>query len=233
MRASDADELMTAVIAREVRDGETVGIGVNSPIPAAGVLLARRLQAPAVRIRLRGIDDGVPFVGSKEFFDLAQRGSLDLFFLSGIQIDARGRINMHRVGGRRFPGAFGSAVLYPLVKRVILFRTEHSPRVFVPDLEFVTAAGRPHLVVTPKAVLAPAPDGLLELVSWHPGESAASVQEATGFTLPMRRGAGQTEAPTAEELALLRGPVLAEMSAAFPEYVAGRSTIPAAPPTRR
>ena len=234
MPASDADELMATVIARDVRDGETVGIGVNSPIPAAGVLLARRLHAPGVRIRLRGIDDGVPFIGSKEFFDLAQRGSLDLFFLSGIQIDARGRINMHRVGGRRFPGAFGSAVLYPLVKRVILFRTEHSPRVFVPDLEFVTAAGRPHLVVTPKAVLAPGEDGLLELVSWHPGESAASVQAATGFKLPVRQGAGETAAPTAEELALLRGPVLAEMTAAYPEYVAGRTPATgAAPPTRR
>lgn len=214
---------MSVVIAREVRDGETVGIGVNSPIPAAGVLLARRLQAPSLQIRLRGLRDGVPFIGSKEFFDLAQRGSLDLFFLSGIQIDGRGRINMHRAGGRRFPGAFGSAVLYPLVKRVILFRTEHSPRVFVPRLEFVTAAGRPHLVVTSKAVLAPGEDGRLELVSWHPGESAASVQAATGFELPVRAGAGVTPGPSAKELALLRDDVHAEMEEAFPEYVAGIS----------
>ena len=211
---------MAAVIAREVRDGESVGIGVNSPIPAAGVLLARQLHAPAVSIRLRGIDDGVPFIGSKEFFDFAQRGSLDLFFLSGIQIDARGRINMHRVGGRRFPGAFGSAVLYPLVRRVILFRTEHSPRVFVPELEFVTAAGRPHLVVTNKAVLAPGEDGRLELASWHPGESAAAVVAATGFKLRVRREAAETAPPTEQELELLRGPVREEMAAGFPEYVA-------------
>ena len=214
---------MAAVIAREVREGETVGIGVNSPIPAAGVLLARRLHAPAVSIRLRGIDDGVPFIGSKEFFDFAQRGSLDLFFLSGIQIDARGRINMHRVGERRFPGAFGSAVLYPLVKRVILFRTEHSPRVFVPVLDFVTAAGRPHLVVTTKAVLTPGEDGLLELASWHPGESVASVQDATGFELRVRPDAAETPPPTDPELELLRGPVSAEMAAGFPEYVSAHS----------
>ena len=213
---------MTAVIAREVRDGEAVGIGVNSPIPAAAVLLARRLHAPGVSIRLRGIEDGVPFIGSKEFFDLAHRGRLDLFFLSGIQIDARGRINMHRVGGRRFPGAFGSAVLYPLVKRVILFRTEHSPRVFVPELDFVTASGRPHLVVTPKAVLAPGEDGLLELVSWHPGESADSVRAATGFDLRVRPGARETQAATEQELALLRGPVYDEMEVGFPEYIASR-----------
>ncbi len=216
------DELMAAVIAREVRDGENIGIGVNSPIPAAGVLLARHLHAPAAQVRLRGIADGVPFVGSKEFFDLAQRGRLDLFFLSGVQIDPAGRINLHRAGGRRFPGAFGSAVLYPLVKRVILFRTEHSPRVFVPELEFVTASGRPHLVVTPKAVLAPGEDGLLELISWHPGETAASVAAATGFELRVRPGAAETRGPGDEELRVLRSVVYPEMAAGFPEYVASR-----------
>jgi len=213
---------MSVVIAREVRDGENVGIGVNSPIPAAGVLLARRLQAPGVRIRLRGLRDGVAFIGSKEFFDLAQRGKLDLFFLSGIQIDPSGRINLHRAGGRRFPGAFGSAVLYPLVKRVILFRTEHSPRVFVPKLDFVTASGRPHLVVTHRAVLAPGGDGLLELVSWHPGETAAGVIAATGFELRVRPGAAETRGPTEEELRVLREGVYPEMAAGFPEYVVRR-----------
>jgi glutaconate CoA-transferase subunit B len=220
--AIQPEEVMAAVIAREVRDGENVGIGVNSPIPAAGVLLARHLHAPTAQVRLRGVAGGVPFIGSKEFFDLAQRGKLDLFFLSGVEIDASGRINLHRAGGRRFPGAFGSAVLYPLLKRVILFRTEHSPRVFVPKLDFVTASGRPHLVVTSKAVLAPGADGLLELVSWHHGETAAGVVAATGFELRVRPGAAETPAPTEEELRVLREVVYPEMAAGFPEYVAAR-----------
>ena len=214
---------MSVVIARAVRDGERVGIGVNSPIPAAGVLLARRMQAPNVHLRLRGISDAVPFIGSKEFFDLAQRGKLDLFFLSGIQIDPRGRINLHQAGGRRFPGAFGSAVLYKVVKKVILFRTDHSPRTFVPKLDFVTADGSPHFVITPKAVLAPATEsGLLELVSFHPGESVDSVREATGFDLPVRGDVHETVAPTTVEIATLRGPVYEEMAAGFPEYVSRR-----------
>ena len=214
---------MSVVIARSVGDGERVGIGVNSPIPAAGVLLARRLHAPHVQVRLRGIDDAVPFIGSKEFFDLAQRGRLDLFFLSGVEIDPLGRINLHRAGGRRFPGAFGSAVLYQVVKKVILFRTDHSPRTFVPKLDFVTADGRPHLVVTPRAVLAPgAESGLLELVSFHPGESVDSVRAATGFALPVRADVHETPAPTDVELETMRGPVYQEMKAGFPEFVAKR-----------
>lgn len=210
---------MAVVIAREVRDGESVGIGVNSPIPAAGALLARHLHAPKVALRLRGIEDAVPFVGSKEFFDFAQRGRLDLFFLSGVQIDPRGWINLHQAGGRRFPGAFGSAVLYPVVKRVILFRTEHSPRVFVPKLDFVTAAGRPHLVVTPKAVLQPGSDGLLELASWHPGETAETVRAATGFELRLAPGAGETRAPSEAELGTLRDQVYPELAEGFPEFI--------------
>jgi glutaconate CoA-transferase subunit B len=211
---------MAVVIAREVRDGESVGIGVNSPIPASGALLAQSTHAPLASLRLRGVEGAVPFIGSKEFFDFAQRGRLDLFFLSGIQIDARGRINLHRAGGRRFPGAFGSAVLYPLVKRVILFRTEHSPRVFVEDLDFVTATGRPHLVVTSKAVLAPGPDGLLELLSWHPGETAEGVRAATGFELRVPPHASETPGPTDLELTTLRERVYPRMAGGFPKFVA-------------
>lgn len=222
---------MSVVIARAVRDDERVGIGVNSPIPAAGVLLARRLHAPRVQVRLRGIGDAVPFIGSKEFFDLAQRGKLDLFFLSGVQIDPRGRINLHRAGGRRFPGAFGSAVLYAVVRKVILFRTDHSPRTFVPRLDFVTADGSPHFVITPKAVLAPDPGtGLLELVSFHPGESVESVRAATGFELPARADVHETTAPTQREIETLRGPVYEEMTAGFPEYVARRMAGAGRPP---
>ena len=216
---------MACVIARAIADGERVGVGVNSPIPAAGVLLAQRTHAPGLRFRLPGVEGSVPFVGSKEFFDYAQRGRLDLFFLSGVQIDARARINMHVLGDyerprRRFPGAFGSAVLYPVVRRVILFRTEHSPRVFVPRVDFVTAAGRPERVVTPRAVLGY--DGAAErlvLDSYHPGESVESVRAATGFELPVTDGAGETAPPTPAELRVLREEVYPLLAPVYPAFV--------------
>lgn len=40
------EELIAVVIAREVRDFETVGVGAVSPIPAAGCVLAEQLHAP-------------------------------------------------------------------------------------------------------------------------------------------------------------------------------------------
>jgi glutaconate CoA-transferase, subunit B len=229
-------ELMSVVIARQVRDGEVVATGANSPIPAAGCLLAQRLHAPRTRVIVLGSSDYYPFVSGKEFFDWAQRGRLDLFFLGGIQIDARANINLHVLGDyerpdRRFPGAFGSGILYFVARRVILFRTEHTRRLFVPRVDFITSPGAspedvrrpggPAKVVTPLALLTfNRAEERLELESVHPGHTLAEVQANTGFDLPLAPGYGETPPPTAEELALLRGPVLDAIAPTYPAFVA-------------
>lgn len=226
----DAEDLMAVLVAHEVRDGESVGTGVNSPIPASGVLLARQLHAPGVRLRMPGAEVAEPFHGSKEFFDMAQRGRIDLFFLSGIQIDRRGNINLHVVGDyerpeRRFAGAFGSAVLYYVVPRVIVFRVEHSPRTLVDKVDFITAAGgvgRPDRVITSKAVLVPGPHGELELAEFAPGETVDSVRAATGFDLRVRSNVRPSAPPTDRELELLRGPVYDSLATVYPRFVAIR-----------
>lgn len=219
---------MAAVISRAIGDGERVGIGVNSPVPAAGALLARLMHAPHAVLRLPGSEAGAPFLGSKEFFDMAQRGGIDLFFLSGVQVDRGARLNLHQLGdydrpARRFAGAFGSSVLYPVVGRTILFRGEHSPRTLVQRVDFVSAApGNPDRLVTPRAVLTWS-GSELELASVSPGETVESVRAATGWDLRVRAGAGPTPPPTEEELALLRGPVLDQVRKIYPRFAeAGR-----------
>jgi glutaconate CoA-transferase subunit B len=216
---------MAAVIGRRLRDGERVGVGVNSPIPMQGVLLAQASHAPHLSLRLPGgSPDGELFLGSKEFFDMAQRGRIDVFFLSGVQIDRRARINLHVLGDyahprRRFAGAFGSAVLYPIIPRVILFRTEHSPRALVDAVDFVSAAGTPDCLVTPKALLTFA-DGELELAAYSPGETVESVRAATGWPLRVRQDVRETPAPSADELRLLRGPVHQKVGRVYRRYAA-------------
>ena len=219
---------MAVAISRGVRDGDRVGVGVNSPIPASAVLLARLTHAPNAILRLPGSEAGEAFVGSKEFFDMAQRGRIDLFFHSGVQIDRAGRINLHVLGDyerprRRFAGAFGSAVLYPVVGRVILFRGEHSPRALVERVDFVTAAPPAHgpdRLVTSKAVLTwDGEAGELVLASYSPGESVESVRAATGWPLRVRDDVHETEPPSARDLELLRGPVLEQLEGIYPRYV--------------
>ena len=229
------DELMAAVIARQVADGETVAIGANSPIPAAGCLLATHLHAPRARVIILRSQEHTPFPGGKEFFDFAQRGRLDLFFLGGIQIDAHANINLHVLGdyaqpARRFPGAFGSAVMYFVARRTILFRTEHTRRIFVPRVDFITSPGvappgvrrrgGPSKVVTPLALLNfNRETELLELESVHPGHTVDEVLANTGFHLPVRPDVATTPSPTPDELSLLRGPVLDTLAGVYPQYV--------------
>ncbi len=230
------EELMAVTIAREVRDGETVGVGAVSPIPAAGCILAEQLYTPDITLIILDSDEYYPFpAGSSELHFLAQRGELDLFFLSGMQIDRRGNFNLHVIGDYHKPtvrmaGAYGSAMLYYMAHRVILFRDQHTRRVFVEKVDFVTAAGvtpenvyregGPALVVTPKAVLGwDNAAGAWTLDRVQPGSSVEDVQANTGFLLPVSPAVHTNPLPTEEELWVLRTVVKEKMARSYPEFV--------------
>lgn len=229
------EELMAVVISREVRDFETVGVGAASPIPASGCILAEQLQAPHINLIILGSSEYYPFPGGgSELHFLAQRGDLDLFFLSGIQIDSRGNINLHVIGDyqspqMRLPGAYGSAMLYYMAHRVVLFRTEHTKRTFVEKVDFVTAPGitpakvhregGPTKVVTPKALLAwDRQDGRWLLESVHPSSSVEEVKENTGFELGMLSPLTITPPPTEKELSTLRTVVREKLKRVYPDF---------------
>jgi len=146
-----------------------------------------------------------------------------------------GNINLHAIGDYakpkvRLPGGAGSSMLYYMVKKVILFKTDHTDKSFVAKVDFITSAGssppsvyRPgglHFVVTPLAILQKNTDtGYLELKSVHPGHTAEEVRSNTGFELPLYGGEVQeTNPPTAGELALLRGPVREEVAKIYPGF---------------
>jgi len=230
------EELMAVVISREVRDCETVGVGAVSPIPAAGCILAEQLHAPHITLIILDGEEYYPFpAGGSELHFMAQRGELDLFFLSGIQFDRRGNFNLHVIGDYNAPsvrmaGAYGSAMLYYMAHRVILFRTEHTRRIFVEQVDFVTGAGvtpenvyregGPALMVTPKAVLAwdkTAGEWLLDSV--QPGSSVEDVRQNTGFDLRVSPSVHTTPPPTARELHVLRTVVKEKLTRSYPDFV--------------
>src|SRR5262245_21658399 len=137
------EERLACVIARLLAGARHAAIGASSPIPAAGCFL-RRISDPAFRVSLQQRRAANPFTeGSRELFDLAGQGRIDTFFLGGAQIDGGGAINLVRADGKRFPGTFGSAYMYSVVKNVVLFREEHSRRVLVAEVQFVSARGQP------------------------------------------------------------------------------------------
>ena len=220
-------DMMAVAMARLLNSGETVFHGVASPLPMVATLLAKQLHAPGLTyLNITGAVDSEPehlpvstvdpallhgtraLVTLADLFDLSARGRLDVAFLSGVQIDAEGRINLSAIGSYdrpavRLPGGAGSAMLMPTARRVILWRTKHDPRTFVERLYFVTAAGNVDRVVTPLGIFARR-DGRLEVESLHPGVASQVFQDATGFTVAVGPETPVTPPPTAEELAVLR-----------------------------
>jgi glutaconate CoA-transferase subunit B len=229
-------ELMIALLAREVAGLGHVVAGALSPLPAAAALLAQ--ATGPTRATVLGSRRFNPFgEGGRELFDCAAEGRIDAFFLSGGQIDGEANINLVEVGEAghpsvRFPGSFGSAYLYFLVPKIVLFREAHSRRSLVRRVDFISAPGKsPDNVYRrggPKALVT----GLatfdftdrFRLVSIHPGHDLAELQAATGFDFEGPPDPPTTPPPKASELALIRGRIREEVAETYPVFAAGLAT---------
>jgi len=229
------EEILIATIARLLEGLRHVATGASSPIPGAAALLARHRSGGRLRISVLGSRKNAPFSnGGVELFDIAAQGRLDAFFLGGGEIDGEANINLVGTGDYprtdvRFPGSFGSAYLYFLVPRVILFREEHTKRVMVPRVSFISAPG-----TSPEGVYRPGgPIGLLTGLCWfrfdrakkrftlesvHPGVGVDEVRAATGFDFDCPAAVPSTPAPDSETLALIRGPIGAEIAETYPAF---------------
>jgi len=220
-------DIMAVAMARLIRDGEVVFVGVNSPLPLAAATLARRHNAPNCTFISvgGGINPTVDKImaatstadlgrGSASIFDnqeiygLNGRGGFDLTFLGMAQVDAKARVNSSFVGERdkpkvRFPGGGGGPAILPMSKRAVLWRAGHSPKIFVEEVRFTTSAGNVDRIVTPLCIFRKE-DGRLVLESIHPGVTRAELAEKTGFRIPNLESAPVTPEPTAAELSIIR-----------------------------
>jgi len=224
------EELLAVTIARLIGDARHVAVGAASPIPAMAVYLLREKNGGRPRVSLLQKRSGNPFTeGSRELFDLAGQGRIDVFFLGGAQIDGEANINLVEAEGKRFPGSFGSAYMYFTAGKTILFREEHSPRVLVPKVNFISAPGwsapgverrgGPAALLTGKALfLWQKKKRRFLLESVHPGSNAGDVRANTGFDYDAPAAVPATPPPSAAELALLRGPVAKVIAENYPEF---------------
>jgi glutaconate CoA-transferase subunit B len=228
-------ELLIAVIARMLDGLNHVAVGASSPIPGAAALLARARAEQGLRVSVLSSLRHNDFTdGARELFDCAAQGRIDAFFLGGGQIDGQANVNLLGLGeypdlSLRFPGSYGSAYLYFLVPRVILFRPEHSRRVLVPKVDFISAPGvsppgiyrpgGPYALVTERCVFSFERDAQrFRLQTIHAGETAASIKENTGFEYDAPADVPQTPQPSAETLELIRGGVGADIAEIYPKF---------------
>jgi glutaconate CoA-transferase subunit B len=242
MAAHSVDVTMVVAMAREVRPGDWVSHGAAVPLAGAALYLAIETHAPDVEFWIQGcvsptnrnladalieperiLPTARAHMSQTEIINFELRGNGLFQFLRPLQIDPFGNINaslVERPGGvpLRFHGvAVGDAL--NIVRRVCLYVTEHTPRVFTERLRYRTATGHhdgsewrpshgikpsgPVSVVTPLAVLDFGADRRLRIRSVHRGHTVDEVQAATGFELAVAERVDQTPEPTAFELAAL------------------------------
>jgi glutaconate CoA-transferase, subunit B len=154
-----------------------------------------------------------------------QGGRIDVGFLGAAQIDRFANLNSTVIGDYekpkvRLPGGGGAPEIAAMAGQVIVI-IRQSPRTFVEKLDFRSSIGfgegpgdrerlklrgsGPTVVITDLGVLRPDPETCeLTLTDVHPGVSVEDAQEATGWELRIAEELGETEAPSDEELEVLR-----------------------------
>lgn len=244
-------ELLAVFISRQIRDGEQVIAGTNLEVPRAGLLLAHWHHAPNLRLQLGGYmanlcDElglarfssradfdrlDVPGIESHVPLDFENLWRVDLTFIGGIQVDPYGNTNMiglRRADGgfrMRGPGTVGIATLTSFIRRYFIFVNEHSPRVFVPECDYVSSVGwagggadarvrlglpggGPQYIITPLGIFDFDPlTKHARLRYAMPGVEPAEIRKSTGFPVPAAPEIEELPRPTECELAILRGRV--------------------------
>jgi glutaconate CoA-transferase, subunit B len=240
-------EIMISAILPMLQGLRHIAVGASSPVPGSAALLTRALSKGKTRVSLLGSRRHNPFTdGAKELFDCAAQGRIDAFFLSGGQIDGGANINLVGLGPHdqpkvRFPGSFGSAYLYHIIPRVILFREEHTPRTLVKTADFITAAGTspagefrpggPFALVTGLCVFSfDKSAGKFTLVSTHPGVSPQEVRTATGFDYLEPATVPSTPALSGAVRKLLLNEVAGQIAETYPAFVAAHWAETLTPP---
>ena len=156
-------EMMTAVAARELRDGEVVFVGIGLPNIACN--LARATHAPRLVLIYESgavgaeperlpVSIGDPSLvtgslmvcGMADVFQcLLQNGRIEVGFLGGAQIDRYGNINTTVVGDYahpqvRLPGSGGAAEIAIHAKRTLVV-SRLNRRACPETVDFVTSPG--------------------------------------------------------------------------------------------
>lgn len=159
-----AFEMMAAAGARELKDGEIVGVGLGLPVVAT--FLAKRTHAPNITILFElGIVDPEPLVVGvhglsdprlwyrakihSSFVDMLgtvlHKGIMDVGFLGGLEIDAFGNLNTTLLGDpkgkfRRFTGSGGGNDIASSARRTVVI-IRHEARKLSKALSFITSPG--------------------------------------------------------------------------------------------
>ena len=204
----DAQTIIARRIARELRSGMLVNLGIGiptkvaayvpahlkvffqsengligtGPIPEEG--MAHPLLTDAGGEPVTALPGACTF-DSAMSFGLIRGGHVDITVLGALQVDAKGRLANWTIPGKLVPGMGGAMDLVSGAKRVIVamqHRAKGKPKIVAQCTLPLTSIRPVDLVVSELAVIGFA-DGRATLMETAPGVSAADVIAATAAEL--------------------------------------------------
>lgn len=162
-------EVMAAVIAHGLKDGQWVEVGANLPVPRAGALLGHLAHGPNMTVMIamtKAYLRDIPVIEDFEFItdvgamqwseayyphdqllNNQRHRSNGVFFCGGIQIDRHGNSNMIGIGSDykklkfRGPGPIGTTNATAQSGTWHLVTNSHDPRTLVDRVDYVSALG--------------------------------------------------------------------------------------------
>jgi acetate CoA/acetoacetate CoA-transferase beta subunit len=205
-------EIIARRVARELRDGDRVNLGIGLPTLVAGFLrpdqrvhfhsengIFGMSPLPGEGFEDRNLTDaggrpvgalpGACAFDSAFSFGVIRGGHLDVTVLGGLEVDEQGRLANWMVPGKMVPGMGGAMDLVTGARRVIVAMTHRSPagaKIVAQCSLPITSVRRVDLVVTELAVIRPTAEGLV-LVETTEGVTVEEVLAATDARLIVDR----------------------------------------------
>lgn len=204
---ADAKNFIAARVAKELKDGDVVNLGIGLPTlvpnyldPDVEVVLQSEngfvglmpvepgKENPHI-VNAGGAPAGVAkdgaFFSSADSFAIIRGGHVDVTILGSLQVDEKGNIANYKIPGKMVPGMGGAMDLLVGAKKVIV-AMEHTNRGAHKILKActlpLTAKGQVDMIITEMGVMDVTEDGLV-LKEYNPEYTLEQIQEATECTL--------------------------------------------------
>lgn len=247
-------EALIYQIALTIEDGILAFHGFGSPLVQLALHLAKKTHAPNLVLvagATYGVNPSPVFLtptsndwamsqgavvtlNIEELFDIAASGRMGRMFLSGLQIDCWGNLNVTRLGTDRLklklPGGGGGCNLSCDANHVTIWTAAHRAPAnakghrrfrLVEHCDFITSVGHrtangvprkkmqyrgngPDKIVTELGVFDFDATGRARLVATYPDTCVEQIQKNTGFDFPITNDLNTTPLPNASMVSLIR-----------------------------
>ena len=198
----DIKNFIAARVAKELKDGDVVNLGIGLPtlVPnhlPEGVDLTLQSENGFVglvpleegkespHVVMAGIADDGAFFSSADSFAIIRGGHVDVTVLGSLQVDEKGNIANYKIPGKMLPGMGGAMDLVVGARKVIVAmeHTNKGKHKILKECTLpLTAKGQVNLIVTEMGVMKVTSEGLA-LVEYTPEYTIEEIQAATEVEL--------------------------------------------------